>query len=321
MRTFTDHDRIVRGRVERPSPPRIPQLSAASRVIWRVCVVFIVPLIFLILGVCLYYSRQIRVSVGHLTLRAGIAIVVLIIASRLWSYQWGQFLDLTAEKIHTPLPFSREQIQNQIPKADLIIPTRAHLPPALKKIETETVARLNNLGISYTLRRPKDLPAAYLSRLGLRPYQVKTVRDDAEISQSVISGLLLHRPGNATIIPRLDDRTTDHLEFLLATAARRLSTGQTPHIALVAESPRVSLPAEAHEYRQKHLSPPKGADVFSELKTLLLTYGYRVSYVNPRKPHLPSQTDLVIWMQPRRDASPMIALLSQHLARGGHALL
>ncbi len=320
MRTFTDHDRIVRGRVEKPSPPRIPQLSAPSRVIWRACAVFIVPLIFLILGVCLYYSRQIRVSVGHLTLRAGIAIVVLIIASRLWSYQWGQFLDLTAEKIHTPLPFSREQIQNQIPKADLIIPTRAHLPPALKKIETETVARLNNLGISYTLRRPKDLPAAYLSRLGLRPYQVKTVRDDAEISQSVISGLLLHRPGNATIIPRLDDRTTDHLEFLLAMAARRLSTGKTPHIALVAESPRLS-PAEAHEYRQKHLSPPKGADVFSEVKTLLRTYGYRVSYVNPRKPHLPSQTDLVIWMQPRRDASPMIALLSQHLARGGHAIV
>ena len=320
MRTFTDHDRIVRGRVEKPSPPPIPQLSATSRVIWRACAVFIVPLILLILGACLYYSRQIRVSFRHISLRAGIAIVVLIVASRLWSYQGGQLHDLTAEKIHTPLPFSREQIQNQIPKADLIIPTRAHLPPALKKVETETVARLNNLGIGYTLRRPKNLSAAYLSRLGLRPYQVKTVRDDAEISQSVISGLLLHRPGNATIIPRLDDRTTDHLEFLLATAARRLSTGKTPHIALVAESPRLS-PAEAHEYRQKHLSPPKGADVFSELKTLLHTYGYRVSYVNPRTPHLPPQTDLVIWMQPRRDASPMIALLSQHLARGGHAIV
>ena len=320
MRTFTDHDRIVRGRVKRPSSPPIPQLSATSRVIWRVCVVFIIPLILLTLGVCLYYSRQMRVSFGHLSLRAGIAIVVLIIASHLWSYQWGQLLDLTAEKMHTPLPFSREQIQNQTLKADLIIPTRAHLPSALKKVETETIARLNSLGISYTLRRPKDLSIAYLNRIGLRPYQVKTVRDDEEISQSVISGLLLHRPGSATIIPRLDDRTTDHLEFLLATAAHRLSTGKTPHIALVAESPRLS-PAEAHEYRQKHLSPPRGADVFSELKTLLHTYGYRVSYVNPRTSHLPPQTDLVIWMQPRRDASPMIALLSQHLARGGRAIV
>lgn len=320
MRTFTDHDRIVRGRVERPSPPPIPQLSTTSRVIWRVCVVFITPLILLTLGACLYYNRQMRVSFKHLSLRACIAIVVLIIASRLWSQQWGQLFDLTAEKIHTPLPFSREQIQNQIPKADLIIPTRAHLPPALKKVETETIARLNSLGISYTLRRPKDLSTAYLSRIGLRPYQAKIVRDDAETSQSVISGLLLHRPGNATIIPRLDDRTTDHLEFLLATASRRLSSGKTPHIALVAESPRLS-PAEAHEYRQKHLSPPKGADVFSELKTLLRTYGYRVSYVNPRTPHLPPQIDLVIWLQPRRDASPMIALLSQHLARGGRAIV
>ncbi|MYB58772.1 MAG: hypothetical protein F4X51_20515 [Gemmatimonadetes bacterium] len=319
MRTFTDHDRILRGRVKRPSSPPIPQLSATSRVIWRVCVVFVVPLILLILGVCLYYSHM-RVSFGHLSLRTCIAIVVLIIASPLWSYQWGQLLDLTAEKIHTPLSFSREQIQNQIPKADLIIPTRAHLPPALKKVEMETVARLNSLGINYTLRRPKDLSTAYLNRIGLRPYQVKTVRDDVEISQSVISGLLLHYPGNATIIPRLDDRTTDHLEFLLTTATLRLSTGKTPHIALISESPRLS-PAEAHEYRQKHLSPPRGADVFSELKTLLRTYGYRVSYVNPRTPHLPPQTDLVIWMQPRRDASPMIALLSQHLARGGRAIV
>ena len=319
MRTFTDHDRIVRGRVKRPSSPPIPQLSATSRVIWRVCVVFVVPLILLILGVCLYYSHM-RVSFGHLSLRTCIAIVVLIIASPLWSYQWGQLLDLTAEKIHTPLSFSREQIQNQIPKADLIIPTRAHLPPALKKVEMETVARLNSLGINYTLRRPKDLSTAYLNRIGLRPYQVKTVRDDVEISQSVISGLLLHYLGSATIIPRLDDRTTDHFEFLLTTATLRLSTGKTPHIALISESPRLS-PAEAHEYRQKHLSPPRGADVFSELKTLLRTYGYRVSYVNPRTPHLPPQTDLVIWMQPRRDASPMIALLSQHLARGGRAIV
>ena len=320
MRTFTDQDRIVRGRVKRPSSPPIPQLSTTSRVIWRICVVFVVPLILLTLGVCLYYSKQMRVSFRLLPLRAGIAILVLIIASRLWSYQWGQLLDLTAEKIHIPLPFSREQIQNQVPKADLIIPTRAHLPPALKKVETESIARLNSLGINYTLRRPKDLSTAYLSRIGLHPYQVKTVRDDEKISQSIISGLLLHRPGSATIIPRLDDRTTDHLEFLLTTAALRLSTGKTPHIALVAESPRLS-PAEAHEYRQKHLSPPKGADVFSELKTLLRTYGYRVSYVNPRTPHLPPQTDLVIWMQPRRDASPMIALLSQHLGRGGSAIV
>lgn len=320
MRTFTDHDRIVRGRVKRPSPPPIPQLSATSRVIWRVCVVFAVPLILLTLGVCLYYSKQMCVSFGYMSLRAGLAIVVLIIASRLWSYQWGQLLDLTAEKIHTPLPFSREQIQKQILKADLIIPTRAHLPPALKKIETETIARLNSLGINYTIRRPKDLSTAYLNRIGLYPYQVKTVRDDAEISQSVISGLLLHRPGSATTIPRLDDRTADHLEFLLATAVRRLSTGKKPHIALIAESPRLS-PAEAHEYRQKHLSPPRGADVFSALKTLLSTYGYHVSHVNPRTPHLPPQTDLVIWMQPRRDASSMIALLSQYLAQGGRAIV
>ncbi len=326
MRTFTERDRIVRGRVSRPSPPPIPQLSATSRAIWRGFGVALAPLI--LLGVCLCVAnRRVRQAsessfrgLGSLLARTGIAIAMLLIASRVWVSPGGKLFDLTAEKIHTLLPFSRDQLRDQSLKADLIIPPRAHLPPTLKKVEAEILARLNDLGIPHTLRRPKDLSAAYLSRLGLRPYDVKTVRNDAEISQRILSGLLLHGPGRATIIPRLDDRTADHLEFLLSTAVRRLSTGKSPHIALVAESPRLS-PAEAHEYRQKHLSPPKGADVFSELKTLLRTYGYRVSYVDPRAPHLPPQTDLVIWMQPRRDAGSMIAHLSQHLARGGRAIV
>ena len=42
--------------------------------------------------------------------------------------------------------------------------------------------------------------------------------------------------------------------YIAKTAARRLSTGKTPHIARVAESLHLS-PAEAHEYRQQHQAP------------------------------------------------------------------
>ncbi|MDP6038413.1 MAG: Gldg family protein, partial [Candidatus Latescibacteria bacterium] len=215
------------------------------------------------------------------------------------------------------------QFSKQDLKVDFIIPPKSHLPPTLKGIESLVISRLNDLDVSHMIRRPDHLSTADHSRLnalGLRPFEVRTVRDDAEISQQVLSGLVLHRPGGATAISRVDDKTSDHLEFLLATAAQRLSTGKTPHIALISEPPRLS-PAEAFEYHQKQLSPPKGADVFSELKTLLHTYGYRVTYINPGTPHLPPDTNLMIWMQPRRDASKITALLSQHLARGGNAIV
>jgi len=285
------------------------------------------PLALLILGTRRYFATSgawsVFKGISGLPLRAGFAVFALLIGSYLWSWHGGKIWDITAEKIHSLQPFSEQQFQNKTYKADLILPARAHLPPALKKVETKTTASLKDLGISHTIRRPQNLSTADLGRLqslGLRPFEVQSVLDDAKISQQVLSGLLLHKPGRATVIPRLDDRTTDHLEFLLTTAAQRLSTGKTPHIALVSEPPRLS-PAEAFEYHQKQLSPPKGADVFSELKNLLRTYGYRVTYVNPRSPQIPPQTDLVIWMQPRRDATHLITLLSKYLSKGGRAIV
>ena len=327
MRTYTEPNRIVRGRVERPTPPPIPELGATARIIWRIFAVATAPLVLLILGLQRYLSVTdgwtIFRGIGALPLRTATSVVALLIASYLWSWQGGKLADLTAEQIHTLLPFSQEQVQKQTLKADLILPPRSQLPPSLKKVETHTIGRLHDLNIEHTIRRPSQLSGADIARLnklGLRPFEVKTIRDDTEISQQILSGLLLHKPGGATIIPRLDDRTTDHLEFLLTTASQRLLDGKTPHIAIIAEPPRLS-PAEAFEYHQKQLSPPKGADVFSELKTLLRTYGYRVTYVNPRTPQIPAGADLVIWMQPRRDATPMITLLSQYLAGGGKAIV
>ena len=327
MRTFTESNRIVRGKVERATPPPIPELSATARIFWRGVVIIIAPLILVILGARRYFvisgAWTIFRGFGGLPIHAGLALIGLFIASYIWSLQGGKLLDLTEEHVHTLLPLSHTQFAKQNFKADFILPSRSHLPPTLKGIESLVVSRLNDLDISYTIRRPDNLSTtdhARLNALGLRPFEMRTVRDDAETSQHVLSGLVLHRPGGSTVIPRVDDKTADHLEFLLATAAQRLSTGKTPHIALVSEPPRLS-PAEAFEYHQKQLSPPKGADVFSELKTLLRTYGYRVTYINPGAPHLPPDTDLLIWMQPRRDASKMTALLSQHLARGGKAIV
>lgn len=323
MRTLTENTRLLRGRVERPTPPALPELSHRARIFWRIAAVFALPVFFLLIGVHRTSAWASVRGIGGLPLRVGIALAAILIASRIWSDRLLRLCDVTEERIHTPLPFSRAHFSGAPLSADLILPARADLPTPLKHIERSVVNRLDDLGISHTLRRPAHLSPqdrARLNALGLRPFEVRAVRHDTDISEQILSGLLLHHPGKTTPIPRLDDRTADHLEFLLATAAKRLSTGQTPHIAFISETPRLS-PAEAYEYHQQGLSPPRGADVFSEAQTLLRDYGYRVSYVDPRSESLPDGIDLIIWMQPRRQAAPMIARVSRHLAAGGAALI
>ena len=123
------------------------------------------------------------------------------------------------------------------------------------------------------------------------------------------------------MINRVDHRSVDHLEFLLATTFLRLDTGRSPVVAVLAEGPRLS-PAEAYtDYYQKRLIPPKGAHVFSESIDLLERYGYEVVTLNPRNPQMIEEPDLLIWFQPRRDASRGIGTLSRHLANGGKAVV
>ena len=92
-------------------------------------------------------------------------------------------------------------------------------------------------------------------------------------------------------------------------------------VAVISDLPRLS-PAEALEdYQKKGLIAPGGTDVYSDLKALLADYLYDVHYINPRTPSMPSDVDVLLWMQPRRDSGPILLLLSQHLAQGGKAIV
>lgn len=327
LRTYTERGRIVKGRVTHPQPPLLPELSGTSRFLWRFLAVFAFPILLLVLGGQRYLSQggslTVLRGVGGLPTRVILGLVLLLLASRAWIWQSGIYLDFTKESTHTPRIFTQTQLSDKQLKADLIIPPRATLPTAFKPIERTVTNRLKSVGIPTTIRRPATLSAqdkTRLSNIGLKPFEVKSILDDQEISHWILSGLLIHKPGGATVIPRLDQRTVDHLEFQLIAAEYRLNQGTAPHIALISEPPRLS-PAEAFEYHQKQLSPPKGADVFSEIKALLRTYGYRVSYINPRDPVFPTDADLIIWMQPRRDATKLTELFSQYLASGGKGLV
>ena len=115
--------------------------------------------------------------------------------------------------------------------------------------------------------------------------------------------------------------TRTHLEFLLAAASHSLQQGRKMRVAVISDLPRLS-PAEALEdYQKKGLIAPGGTDVYSDLKALLADYLYDVHYINPRTPVMPQDIDVLVWMQPRRDSGPILLLLSQHLARGGKAIV
>lgn len=327
LRTFTERTRIVKGRVERPHPPQLPKLTSVARVLWRFLMVFALPLGLILVATHRYVkngaTKRALSNVRGLPLRACLGLVGLLIASTIWTWDLGIRLDLTENQIHTPRPFTLGKMANTQIKADLIIPQRASLPTPLKSVEETALRLLNALDISVTIRRPEALGTqdrARLNAMGLKPFEVQTVQDDQEVSQWVWSGLLIHKPGGATVVPQLDDRTIDHLEFHILAAEQRLETGATPHVAVISEPPRLS-PAEAFEYHQKQLTPPKGADVFSETQALLRKYGYIVTYVNPREPQIPAQTDLILWLQPRRDATQTTQIFSQFLAKGGKGLV
>ncbi|MCC7262448.1 MAG: Gldg family protein, partial [Candidatus Latescibacteria bacterium] len=325
-RTLTAPQRLVRLRVERPQPPLLPPLGESARLLWRGWAVFALPLVLLGLGLRRYQAGQGRRSLPPFPamLRPALlltgALTLPWLAGKLGSLQ----LDLSADNLNTPSPltlqlFAQHRAGLQI-EAALTPP--ASMPPALKTVEPRVKALLDQGDLEVRWQRPADqAQRAGLQREGLRPFEVQRVVQDSLVRQLVWSGLRLEEGGRSALIPHLDQRSGGHLEFLLAAALKRLELGRAPQVAVIADWPRLS-PAEALEdFQRQGLSAPSGTDVYSQLKALLQDYGYAVTYVNPQDPVVPEDTDVFLWMQPRRDSGRLLLLLGRHLARGRPAIV
>ena len=46
-----------------------------------------------------------------------------------------------------------------------------------------------------------------------------------------------------------------------------------------------------------------------------------MQHINPKDPILPPESDVLLWLQPRRDSTPVIDLLSGHLQQGKNAIV
>jgi len=324
VRTFADPQRLIGGRLPQSGPPLLPSVAPETRYLWRGIAVFLVPALFLALGLRRSKTEGLRLPRlkprTWATATVGLALA-LVISTYLGRYSgtWG--LDWTADKRNTLAAFTRSILaaHRDALKVEAVLTPKGSMPPALKGIEAQVHALFTDNEVNLTVVRPHTQTSKNLG--GLQPFKVERVLQDTLSRQQVWSGLRLTLGEWTAVVPRLDAHTIDHLEFLVVSAVQRLVQGRAPHIAVVSDLPRLS-PAEALEdYQKKGLSAPSGVDVYGRAKDLLRDYGYQVSHVHPRQPEIAADTDVILWFQPRRDSSPIIQLLADYLHQGGQAVI
>lgn len=307
LRTYTAPTRLARIRVPRHDPAPIPSLSLASRVSWRAFTVLLVPAVLLFLALRRARSRPLgprRLPWARPAALGVVALVAILVFSRVLGTLWFARADMTEDSINTPSPLTSKLLAGVSSGLDVeLLSSESHrMPPELKGVEARLLAALRGLGMRPRVTRPEDLAPVELAKLraaGIQSFDVDYVVDDAPASAKVWSALRLAQGGKSEVIPRLDSRSVEHLEFLLVAAVNRLRDGRTPVVGVLSDLPRLT-PAEAHtDYQQKGYTAPVGSDVYSLSKRLLETYGYRLVYINPEAPVYPEKMDLLVWLQPR----------------------
>jgi len=328
LRTYTHPARLARIRVPRREPEPLPAMTGTSRLAWRGFAVLLVPAALMALALRPGRSRRL-VPPGRLPAWAAlplgaIAIGVILLALRGFHGFGGGGADLTEDHVHTPTPETRRIIDGSGDGlvVELFTSDAVHMPSRLHRLEAGILATLRQLGLRPRIVRPEDLPResqAALRASGIEPFEVETIDDDAAATSLVWCALRLERGGRSEVIPAIDPRAAEHLEFLLAAAAKRLSGEETRIVAVLSDLPRLS-PAEAHDFQQKGYTAPVGSDTYSFAKTLLARHGYRVEYVNPDAPVFPARMDVLLWLQPRFPDRAW-AGFTRYLAAGGKAIV
>ena len=239
IRTYGQPERVLRGRVEKGGAQRLVPPGALARFFWRFFAVFLVPLAFVGLGVR-HYLRHSRPSwpAGRWGRQLGLACLVLFVGALVWRGH-GPYLDLTADQLNTPSPLLGRLLQGTSLSAELIATHRASMPRQLKDAEDRIRTLLADCNIPLRVIRPDALTPDQRQALaaeGLVPFPAERVLNDTLATQYVWSSLRLLGNAHTIAVPRLDQHTLHHLEFLLAAASHSLQQGRKMRVAVISDS-------------------------------------------------------------------------------------
>ncbi len=348
--SFTTDDRLVAASVRTGRQAPLSELPPSTRLLWRLICILLPPVVLIALGVAVGRFRRgpVRAASRRHPVRvrpsgrrwpnsaraiagggAALVLLVLLVAA---SRRIGLQADLTGERLNSLTPESREiasLVRGDPPiEAELIFSSHDRLPESMRGSLKRLAAMLEEFrraGVNLRIKRidPADLSQAERAELdaaGIAPAKVTTRDQEVTQVRTVYSALRLRRGERTEILRFPDPASFDNLEFRLAFGWWRLATGRHPQVVFASDTPRMS-PAEQLEFEQHGLSSPMGTDVYSLARAAVANCDFRVSHVNPHDPVLPAEDDLLVWLQPRRDASKMYEELVRHLHAGGRAIL
>jgi hypothetical protein len=176
-------------------------------------------------------------------------------------------------------------------------------------------------GLAFAAIDPDALDANERARLPLPERTVVREVDGVRRARRLRLGLVVTVGERTEAIEFEDARAFELLDFRLAHALWRATTGERSTVAVASTTPRLSS-AEAHlEFQQLQLFAPTGSDVFSAARERLVRDGFDVLHLDADAPSLPEDTDALVWLQPRRSIVAVLDVLAAHLHAGGGAFV
>ncbi len=327
VRGLASAERRALASVARTRVPPLPEATSAERWTARALCIVLVPLLLFAVGVARgavsfrdFGGRTLRLAAAALAACGAIGLAASAIGTRTG-------MDASRDGVHglpSELAAIAAEAGRQGATITAVFSDGSSLPPELRPLARELVGRCERTaraaeGIAFRERAPSaDTGAA---DLGVRPLEGTSDTEEGRSARSVHASLVVERGDRRRVLDFPDAAAFEHADFRLALALRDVTTGARARVAFRSEPARVT-PAESLEHYQKRgLFAPGTGDPFAAARALLERDGFDVHDSAAAGTDPTDAAELLVWMQPRRDASVGARLLARHLACGGRALV